>query len=289
MQKAKKKLNQYKATNTLLRAIRLFLYFSLLFFAACYEPREGCLEIEATNFDASADKNCCCTYPEFKLTLLPRFDTLVWKPDTAYEYAPGQWFRLRQAVFYLSGFQLEKQGELLNVSDTINLSIWGAAGDTTKQVFVNDFELFRRTVVNYSIGSFRPSGTFESVRFRLGLSDSAQQVIPTLVPEGHPLRLQNENLWLDRTSGYAALQLVLTRDTFSTTAPDTLFFSRPDFSSLSFQQNGPFQHESGFDFTLNLTADFREMFRNVDLSGGDKSVWKTQIIANLPQVFRVTQ
>ena len=296
MQKANKEFGKTSTASAPLYAIRPFAhspiyFFIFLFFliSACYEPRDGCLEIEATNFDASADKNCCCTYPALKLTMLPRFDTLVWKPDTAYEYLPGQWFRLKQAVFYLSDFQLQQQGQTILTSDTVNLSLWGAAGDTVKQTFVNDVKLFRRTVVGYTIGTFRPSGTFESIQFQLGLPDAVQKVIPGLTPEGHPLRLQSENLWLGRDTGFVALKLVLTRDTFSATIPDTLLFSKPDFKGLVFHQNGAFAHESGYDFKLNLTVDYREMFRNVDLSTGDKLAWKTQIVVNLPKVFRVTQ
>lgn len=265
------------------------LAFTCLGLSACYEPREGCLEIEAANFDASADKNCCCIYPVFNLTLLPRFDTLIWKPDTAYEYAPGKWFRLKQSVFYLSDFQFQQQGTTFLTTDTLSLNVWGAAGDTSLTTFVNDFELVRRTAVNYSIGTFRPAGTFESVRFRIGLPDAAQKVIPELAPEGHPLRLQGENLWLGRDTGFVALKLVFTRDTFETTLPDTLTFSLPDFSGVVLQQDGPFFHEGGYDFNLQLTSDYRELFRNVDLSTGDKVAWKTQIVANLPQAFRVSQ
>lgn len=271
-----------------------FLAFGLpvlcmLFFSNCYEPREGCLDIEATNFDAAADKNCCCTYPALNLMFLPRYDTLIWKPDTAYEYSPGKWFRLKQAVFYLSDFQIVQNGTAIAVSDTVGLKTWGPGGDTTQTTFPDDFLLIRRTVVAYPVGTFRPSGTFESVRFRVGLPAGAQQVIPALAPSGHPLRPQPEDLWLGRDTGFVALKLVLTRDTFSSTAPDTLLFHRPDFTSVEVQKDGVFTHESGFDFTLSLTADFREMFRNVDLSSGDISAWKAQIVANLPQVFRVTQ
>lgn len=265
------------------------LTLCVLYFSNCYEPREGCLDIEATNFDAAADKNCCCTYPVLNLTLLPRYDTLVWKPDTAYEYSPGKWFRLKQAVFYLSGFQISQGGTALGVSDTVQLKTWGPGGDTTQTTFTDDFLLIRRTVVTYPIGTFQPSGTFDAVQFQLGLPTAAQQVIPALAPTGHPLRPQPEGLWLGRDTGFVALKLVLTRDTLSSTVPDTLLFHQPDFSGLPFQQTGTFTHESGYDFRLNLAVDFREMFRNVDLSSGDISAWKTQIVANLPAVFRVTQ
>lgn len=265
------------------------LFLCVLTYSNCYEPREGCLDIEATNFDAAADKNCCCTYPALNLVLLPRYDTLVWKPDTAYEYSPGKWFRLKQAIFYLSDFRMLQGGTPIAVSDTVQLKTWGPGGDTTQTTFTDDFLLIRRTVVEYPIGTFRPSGAFDAVYFQVGLPDAAQQVIPALAPTGHPLRPQSEGLWLGRDTGFVALKLVLTRDTFSSTAPDTLLFHQPDFTTVQLQQTGVFTHESGYDFKINLTTDFREMFRNVDLSSGDISAWKTRIVANLPQVFRVTQ
>jgi len=261
--------------------------FVLLSLTACFEPREGCLDIEATNFDAAADNNCCCTYPALRLSLLPRFDTLVWKPDTAYEYAPGRWFRLHQAVFYLSDFQLVQNGTTLTVSDTLSLSVLGAAGDTLREVFTNDFQLIRRTAENYTVGTFRPSGAFESVRFRVGLPDAAQRVIPALTPDGHPLRPQNEGLWRGPDTGYVALKLVVSRDTMPGTVPDTLVFSRPDFASVVLQSDAAYLHESGFDFSLKLLADFRELFRDVDLTTGDIPAWKARIVANLPKALRV--
>lgn len=265
----------------------LLAFLGLLSFTACYDPREGCLDIEATNFDAAADNNCCCTYPALRLSLLPRFDTLVWKPDTAYEYAPGRWFRLHQAVFYLSEFRLVQSGVAIPVSDTLGLSVFGAAGDTLREVFTNDFQLIRRTVENYTVGTFRPAGAFESVQFRVGLPDAAQRVIPTLTPDGHPLRPQNEGLWLVPDTGFAALKLVFSRDTLGSTVPDTLVFSRPDFAGAVVQTNGVFQHESGFDFSLKLTADYRALFQGVDLTTVDIPAWKSRIVANLPAALRV--
>jgi len=267
----------------------LSAFLVLLAFSACYEPREGCLDIEATNFDAAADNNCCCTYPALRLTLLPRFDTLVWKPDTAYEYAPGRWFRLHQAVFYLSDFQLVQGGTAFSVRDTLGLSVFGAAGDTLREVFTNDFQLIRRTTENYTVGTFRPAGTFESVRFQVGLPDAVQHVIPALTPDGHPLRPQNENLWLGADTGFVALKLVFSRDTLGSTIPDTLVFSRPDFTGADVQAGGVFRHESGFDFSLKLTADYRALFQGVDLTTVDIPAWKTRIAANLPAALRVSQ
>lgn len=266
-----------------------FLFLIVVALAACTGKREACLDIEATNFDAAADKNCCCTYPNLLLKVTPQFGAALWKPDTAYEYAPGKWFRLRQVVYYLSDFQLVRQGVSIPVSDTLSLPVWGSAGDTSTQTLTNDILLIRRSADSYKAGTFRTSGAFESVRFRVGLPDAAQRVIPDLAPSGHPLRQQSEKLWLGRDTGYVALQLILTRDTLSGTAPDTLRFHRPDFDYMFIQKDSTFQHESGYDFILLLSADYRELFQGVDLSSGDISTWKAQIAANLPKALRVTQ
>lgn len=273
----------------LLLPIACCLLLLPLLFVSCAEEVEGCLDIEATNFNAAADKNCCCTYPSLQLEILHRFDTLVWKPDTAYSYAPGKWFRMKSIVFYLSGFQFVQNGVDLPVSDTLAFKAWGSAGDTLTQTLSNDFLLVRRTATAYTAGTFRPSGNFDQVQFRLGLPAEAQQVIPGLAPSGHPLRLQNEQLWLGRDTGFVALKLVLTRDSLSSTPPDTLVFSRPDFDALPIQKDGLFQHRSGYNFNLRLTLDYREMFRDIDLSATDISALKSQIVANLPQVFHVSQ
>lgn len=269
--------------------LTILVLFSLpiLSLSSCFEPREGCLDIEATNFDAAADENCCCTYPALRLTLQPRYDTLVWKPDTAYEYAPGRWFRIKEAVFYLSDFQVVQNGVPFPVSDTLSFAVFGPNNDTLPEVLTNDFQLIRRTTVNYAVGTFRPAGDFEAVRFRVGIPDAARHVIPDLAPEGHPLRPQGEGLWLGRDTGFVALRLVITRDSLETTQPDTLVFSRPDFTTVVIQSDGAFRHESGYDFPLQLVADFRELFRDVDLTTGDISAWKARIVSNLSAFLRV--
>jgi hypothetical protein len=265
------------------------LLVTLFGLTACFEPREGCLDIEAVNFDVAADKECCCccTYPRLRLRYRPLFDSLVWKPDTAYEYAPGRWFRLRQVVFYLSAFEFVQDGRTYTVLDTLSLAVQTPGGDTVLERFTNDFLLIRRTVADYPVGEFRQAGNFSSVRFQVGLPPAAQHVIPNRAPENHPLRPQPENLWLGPGRGFAALQLILTRDTLPTTPPDTLVFGPPDFPAQTLLSPGPFSHESGYDFDVELRVDFRKFFRSVDLTTSDIPAWKAQIWNNLPNAMGV--
>lgn len=264
-----------------------------LAFAACYEPRQGCLDIEATNFDASADEDCCCEYPKLTLEMLHRYgsDTVQYLPDSLYVNDAGQIFRIKSVVFYLSEIQLFQSGNAFSVSDTVQLQTYSAFGnDTLKETFTDDFLLVRRTPVDNPVGEFRPSGTFNEVKIRLGLSDNAQRVIPRLAPSGHPLRIQSDSLWYGPTAGYVFMQAVVVRDSMQATKPDTLAFTEADLPNFFIEKNGSFLHQSGgYDFPLKLGIDYKKMFEGINWSSGDIPAWKSQIVVNLPSVFIVSQ
>lgn len=266
-----------------------FWLVNLLLLAGCYEPREGCLDVSAVNFDASADENCCCEYPALKMSVLHRFDSLLWQPDAVYVNNLGQAFRLRSVALYLSDFELEQNGQLYRIQDTIALKTRPLSGtDTALTTFVNDFQLLRRTPTEYAIGLFPFSGAFQSVRFAVGLPDSAQAILPAQTPPGHPLQPQPEGLWLGQDTAYAHLFLVVQSDTADTRL-DTLRFFRPDYDPIMIKDTRNFVGETGFDFKLRLTINYAVLFRNLNWQNGDISAWKTAIAANLPQAFSVSQ
>jgi hypothetical protein len=275
----------------ILRFITAALCASLLV-SACYTPIEGCLDTEATNFDASADKDCCCKYPLLVLNVENAYDTLIWKPDTAYQNDLGQWFRIRDIVFYVSELKLTQNGVSGVVEDTITLSRFASptSNDTIKSLYTDDFLLIRRVpTTQYTVGTFRPSGTFENATLRFGLSDEAQLVVPGKAPGGHPLANQNENLWRGRDTAYAYARVVFARDTAASAVVDTVLLTRFDAGNFFISQQGAFYHEPGFDFRLVLRADWKNLFNGVDLPNDDKTTVVSKMAGNLPAVFSIKQ
>ncbi len=262
-------------------------------FAACYEPVEGCLDIEATNFNAAADNDCCCEYPKLILETVQRYgsDTVQYLPDSLYLNDAGQIFRIKSVVFYLSEIQVFQSGDAYSVSDTVQLQTYSAFGnDTLEEAFTDDFLLIRRTPVDNPVGDFRPSGAFDKAKIRLGLSDDAQRVIPALAPSGHPLRIQGDSLWYGPSAGYVFLQAVVVRDSMQATKPDTLAFTGADLPNFFIEKNGSYLHQSGgYDFRLKLGIDYKKMFEGIDWTSGDIPAWKSQVAANLPSVFSISQ
>lgn len=257
-----------------------------LLLSACYEPKKGCIDINAVNFDATADENCCCQYPRLILQVEQRYDTLTYREGDPYPLPSGQWFRLNKVIFYLSDFRVFRGGQEYQVTDSLKFAVFGPAiTDTLSQYLINDFALVRRTPLEYPAGAFPESGTFDRVQCRLGLPAAAQSIVPSKAPTNHPLSAQTEQLWLDRDRGFEVLRIIFTRDSASATIPDTLHFSRPDFDNFFLSGNGTFNHRSGYDFGVKMTVDYLQLFRNLDLVNGNPTSWKAQIVANLPNAF----
>jgi hypothetical protein len=275
---------------------RVFLHFFGAFFccalilSACFEPKKGCLDIAATNFDASADEDCCCVYPNLRLKVVQRFGDVAYVQNGKYK-GPVDSFVLNNVVFYLCEFQVYQGGKPLFVTDTLTLPTLAANDrDTLNKRYRDDFLLVRRESTDNTVGGFGQTGTFDRVRVRLGIADTSQRVLPNRAPTGHPLRTQPDKLWIGRDQGYALMQVVLTKDTKPATPPDTIRLSRADFPAGFFlDQNGRFARQTGYDLEVLLTCDYKKMMDGIDLTKGDKTIWKNRIVVNLTKTFSISQ
>jgi hypothetical protein len=263
---------------SLLASATLFLQ------SACFDPQYGCLDIAATNFNASADKNCCCNFPDLILVVDQVYGTELYRPDSLVVGTNGHLFKIKSIAFYLSEFQCFKGTDRFEVGDSLDLKTL-AGTDTVSRNFINDFVLSRITPRNV-VGSFREDGNFDKVRFRLGLNSEAGTVLPTLAPSGHPLALQADSLYQNE---YVFMQVVVARDSMTATPADTLRFTRADLGDYFIEGTGTFNHAVGYDFNLRLQADWQALFEGVVWTVYDKQAWKSRIVANLPSVFSVSQ
>lgn len=268
---------------------QIFGFGSLLFLFGCFEPTKGCLDIEAANFDASADEDCCCQYPSWRLGVSQVYGADIFRLDSVYENEFGV-FRVRNMVVYLSDFALlQNGGQWRQVEDLQTFKVFGPlVEDTLEKSFVDDFQLLRRTSTELNLGTFRYNGNFEGIRFRMGLSDEANTVIPSKAPANHPLRPQGEGLWQNRDNGYWAAMIIVAKDTTQQAIPDTLRFSNADLNAAFVNQNIAFSLDPGYDLQLLLTLDQQVLFKNVNWSL-PLSAWKSQIRDNFTFAWLVSQ
>ena len=210
----------------------------LLFAQACYEPQAGCLDVEAVNYDFSADENDAadCIYPELRL----RFEHVYSYPDTTvslrlqdtfYLDEAGNPFRLDRFEFLLSDIRLQlADGSTLEVSDEIAIYIESDEG-RVNELFVTDNFAFGTTAnsSNITIGTVRKSATVNALNFFVGVAGQANQAIADSFPVTHPLGLSDSLIYFNRDSGYVFQLVELFRDTAATdTIPERLRIGTSD-------------------------------------------------------------
>jgi hypothetical protein len=255
---------------------------------ACYESQQACLDVRAVNYYAGADENCCCRYPKLILSSDQVYDTLLFRLDSLYPADNGQLFRIKNIVFYISDVDLGRAGETVRTSDSLQLRLYNASGnDTLRQWLRDDATLVRRSPLDNQVATFSDDGNFDRIKFRIGLSDDLDRVIPALAPASHPLYSQKENL--HNGDGYVFLRAVIVRNSDPSLTPDTLDLTAPDIPDLFIESQGDFYHELGRDFRLTLHADWARLFDGVDLSVYDIPQWKIRMASNLRDVFSVSQ
>jgi len=216
----------------------LFTVVTVLLQTSCYEPTEGCLDIEATNFDASADEQCesCCIYPKLKLSIFHAIETqnfgmtadscIFFSADSTFIFGSSS-FQISQMFFYLSDFRLTMStGEVVQVNDSIQLNILDNAItlEEIDTLVIDDFVLIERSAFNYTVGEFIAPGNYEKIQFKVGLNSRLNTTYPDTLNSSHPLAISADSMHTGfRNSGYILQKFEVVRDTM--TLPDNYTYS----------------------------------------------------------------
>ena len=278
-----------------------FLCCTLLL-PACYEPKEGCLDAQATNFELDADEACpnCCEYPSLQLALRHRIvlfgqEEDRFSTDSIYYDGSGQPFRFNNIRFYLSNLRLVRSdGSEAMVSDTIELDLYAPSGAPRKATAEDNFllanPLFEQT---YTIGAFRESGSnFEKIRFAVGIEGIANEAIPDSLPDDYPLgRIEQAlDLHFNQDSGYVFSHIELFRDT---TAADTIpvvlrIGTMPYLRVVELLlPSGGYTPSDGFNTLVTLRVNYVEWFQSLNIRQDTPAQMIEKIVQNLANSFSV--
>ncbi len=268
-------------------------FLSLLFlFSACYEREEGCLDLQATNFDLSADRPCadCCTYPSLLLSPLHRVvpadqpDTsLNFSYDTAYAVEPHlqDSFRFQSVFFYLYNFCLKGPEARLEVPD--ELSWYDAEGE--RHVSKDDFVLVEAgSSSRLVLGSLRDYGLFDSLIFWVGLPPEIQAADVARMPSGHPLQIRADSLNWDEGTGYIPFRLAIYRDADQVSDSTVLRIFEPVRIGLSANE-APFEVLQGSDAVLELHINYLAWFQGADVRNDSPDALEARLQSQLSAAF----
>ncbi len=288
------------AGRTFLKTI-LFTIISLAI--GCAPNEEGCLDIDATNFDVSADKQCenCCTYPNLKLNIFHSISTVgTVQADTCINHSgdstltngDDNFFQVKDISFYLSDFQMVMfDGTIVEVEDTITLNIFNdASGTTFKDTLVkDDFVLVERSQFSYTIGEFRTPGLYSKISFKVGLDASLNSTNDTLVTS-HPLSDTEERHFDTREEGYILQQFSIVKDTTTnSTDVETYQIGKDFFNTVLVELDYEKRFEPGFDIEIPIKVKYGEWMKGINFATDDELTIKSQIVNNTADAFEIDE
>jgi hypothetical protein len=263
---------------------------------ACYEPKEGCLDILSTNFSVDADLQCqdCCSWPELRVRFQHRAvypDTIVnfTLRDSVYTDRDGNPYRVVDFRFLLSNFSLVRpDGSEISLFNKISTRRFLPDGSLKPDSILNDILLLRPGVSPLlDAGIFRAAGSFVSLRFDVGLSEIAQSVDPVSLPTTHPMNPASSGMEWDRMNGFDFQRVVLMP---GASAQDTTQLRVPiSSSSLRRRIELPVSLDipEGRNLEFELQIDYRKWLSGIAIRNQTVEEIKQSLILQTPEVFSI--
>lgn len=235
-----------------------FLLLGVLF-SGCFEKKEGCLDVLASNFDAGADKNCCCTYPKLTFDVKHSYDSTNLSLSDVYTNALGQDFKILAIAFYISDVQLRSNDQWIAVSNTIGFR------DRTGGFHIrpDDVTIINRQTFKFNVGEFLSPGTFDQLRFSIGLKAPESSADPESVSDDHPLSSTSVNQLWDPVDGYLSYQISLV----DTLQQDTLHWKTPATTNalVNLEIDLKIDKQIGEELVIPLEIDYSKWLQSVDI------------------------
>ena len=261
----------------------------LLLISACYEPETGCLDVEATNFNASADDPCpeCCTYPSLRFEIKHVFGDTVLPFSEALTLDSIDYFMLNTWRFYLSNLELIVAGDTIGVLDTISL-VLNDNGLVIKELVEDNYTIASREGFSFTMGTVRYSGLIDEIRFQVGLDALTNRTIADSMPIGHPLGQQTDSMFFDINRGYIFNKIQFQRDTVTDSDTTTLEIGTDaNLVILDFPFNQTVT--KGDNITVNLQLDYKIWLTGINFVTDSDDVIISKIVANTRNAFSLIE
>ncbi len=255
----------------------------LLFVTNCYQPKTGCLDIHATNFNVAADKECtdCCSYPILQLQVNYFFGDKLLNFNESYTLNGIDSFQMNAAKMYLSDFQwITSANQNKKITDTIQLY-----GYNQNPFATNDFVLVnKRDGYTFNIGHFLEGGTFKQIRFVVGLNAVANRTNPTKMPTTHLLSPSKDtiSMYLDSVQGYVFNKMVLQK--VNSPQKNIILQSNQTTVPIILNLNPNIIVKDGFNWVVKLKIDYKKLLQGIDFNQS-QTLMEQKMRANTPTIF----
>lgn len=275
----------------------------IILYSSCYTPTDGCLDVDATNFDASADESCedCCNYPQLNLSIFHSItaegilgDTCInHSADSTFNFVDDNFFQIEDISFYLSDFQIVMpNGDVSEVEDMITLSIYDNIIDQNDidTLVKDDFVLIERGQFSYSVGEFRAPGTYAKVKFNVGISSALNSTDVDTLATTHPLSSSQEMHFDSRGAGFIFQNFSVVTDTTQSLTETTNFEIGAAFTTtIPIELDYVQTFEPGVDVEIPLKINYTTWLQGINFATDSEAAIKTRIVSNTASAFEIDQ
>ncbi|MBT8219116.1 MAG: hypothetical protein KJP00_04800 [Bacteroidia bacterium] len=272
------------------RIIFNVIFFGFLigatFLTGCFEPSEGCLDSNATNFDVHADENCCCTFPSITVGVNQVVGDEDFSSDSIYVNDLGERFRILESSFYISGFKLEfENGSETSILDTLLIEIPEGSGAEIE--LEDNYNLVYGTSSAFAPGTIGLSGEVAFVSFVVGVDALANMAIPDQFQDTHPLGSNNSDLHFIEGEGYVFNRIdILPVDLPSGDTVSIVIYGDDHLQSV--QMNADFSVIPGLNTILGIDVDYGKWVEGINFAAQNEVI-QSRIEDNTASVFSLTQ
>ena len=246
----------------------LFLFVGLLFIASCYQSVEGCLDPTASNFKVSADKDCCCEYPNLTFKSTWMYDTTSFNANNVLENELGQLFSIKRLDLLISEISPSFESTRFPLEDSIILQTFN---DDTISV-ENNISYLSSSASSTTSGKFHSYGKIDQISFKGGLDN--QQINLFSLPGSHNLKSAKNLIQKDNIDSLYSLFCVIHRDTIDSIPNDTI--TLPFYEDLGIAELlCIIENDLGENRVIPIEADFMKCFHSMDMQwdNAQMSAW----------------
>lgn len=229
---------------------------------SCNSRVDGCLDIEAANFDVTVDRHDPedCRYPDLLVRVQYSWDTLSFSKGISYTNDLGQLLIFEDVYVLVSQFALNgvELGRMV-VEDRVEWFLNEGAGG----MFINaidDFTFIDQSKFSFVLGEWRQTDVIDRMDFYVGVPDTLTPTDVTLLNEDHPLR-ESRAFYNEVTDEFATARFIVALDTARMNVDTFVVSSGPIALSFPLEQ----ELTRGRNDEIGLKIDFYTIFRDVDM------------------------
>lgn len=260
-------MDRVKSLQTCRWFVHVIIFVIIGLVVGCNARVEGCLDIEASNFDVTVDKHDpeVCSYPDMLLKVQYSWDTLSFSKDSFYTNDIGQLLAFEDVYVLVSQFALNgvELGRLV-VEDRTD---WFLLEDDAYIKAIDDFTFVDQSKFSFILGEWRTTDSVDRLDFYVGVPDTLTPTSPELLDDDHVLR-EPRAFYSEETNEFATARFIVARDSARTELDTFVISSGPLAYSFPLSK----ELTRGRNDDVGIEINFYTIFKDVDLDQDPASI-----------------